>query len=375
MPKIIFTVTNDLTYDRRMLRIGSSLAKAGYEVMLVGRVSNNSQPFKNQYIKHKRFKLFFNKGKLFYIEYNLRLFIWLLFQRFDIVCGVDLDTIVPCYWASILSRPVVMKRNASRGGKTCVYDAHELFSEVPEVISRPRIHQFWLGVERYIVPKIKHQYTVSQSIVEEFKSRYNVDFQLIRNLPFRQISVLPITLHPSPILLYQGALNEGRGIETAIEAMQHIENAELWLVGEGDLSEMLRGSVREKGLEQKVKFLGYITPDKLHDITLQATIGLNIPENKGLSYYYSLPNKFLDYIQAELPQISVDWVEFQRLNDEYDVALLIPKTDIDTVVHAIKHLLDDSVYYHQLKENCRKAAEVLCWEEEEKKLIAFYENL
>jgi glycosyltransferase involved in cell wall biosynthesis len=363
MPKIIFTVTNDLTYDRRMLRIGTSLAKAGYEVMLVGRALNNSQPFQNQYIKHKRFRLFFNKGKLFYLEYNIRLFIWLLFQRFDIVCGVDLDTIVPCYWASII------KRN-----KRCVYDAHELFSEVPEVISRPRIHQFWLVVERYIVPKIKYSYTVSQSIVEEFKSRYNVDFQLIRNLPFRQPSISPITNHPSPILLYQGALNEGRGIETAIEAMQYIENAELWLVGEGDLSQILRGSVRDKKMEHKVKFLGYITPDTLHDITLQATIGLNIPENKGLSYYYSLPNKFLDYIQAGVPQISVDWIEFQRLNDEYTVALLIPNTGVDTVIAAIKRLLDDKVYYQQLTENCRKAARELCWEEEEKKLIDFYNN-
>ncbi len=371
MSKIIFTVTNDLTYDRRMLRIGTSLAKAGFEIVLVGRELNTSQPFHNQYIKHKRFQLFFNKGKLFYLEYNLRLFIWLLFQRFDIVCGVDLDTIVPCYWASKI-----------KGNKPCVYDAHELFSEVPEVISRPKIQRFWLGIERYIVPKVKHSYTVSQSIVEEFRTRYNVDFQLIRNLPVRQDFKFKISDFKSqisnlksPILLYQGALNEGRGIETAIEAMQHIDHAELWLVGEGDLSKILRGSVQEKKLENKVKFLGYITPDKLHDITLQATIGLNIPENKGLSYYYSLPNKFLDYIQAGLPQISVDWVEFQRLNDAFDIALLIPNTDIDTVVTAIKRLLEDAAYYQKLKRNCLKAAEILCWEEEEKKLIAFYKNL
>ena len=102
MKKIIFTVTNDLTYDRRMLRICTSLAKVGYEVFLVGRKIDNSQLFENQYFKSKRFNLIFNKGKFFYVEYNIRLCIWLLFQRFDIICAIDLDTILPCFLVHIL---------------------------------------------------------------------------------------------------------------------------------------------------------------------------------------------------------------------------------------------------------------------------------
>ena len=40
--KIIFTVTNDLVYDRRMIRIGESLGTEGYEVVLVGRVAKRT---------------------------------------------------------------------------------------------------------------------------------------------------------------------------------------------------------------------------------------------------------------------------------------------------------------------------------------------
>jgi glycosyltransferase involved in cell wall biosynthesis len=361
MKKIIFTVTNDLTYDRRMQRICTSLVKADYEVVLVGRKLKNSQPFDNQYFRSKRFSLFFNKGKLFYLEYNFRLFFWLLFQDFDIVCAIDLDTILPCFLVKIL-----------RGGKMMVYDAHELFTEVPEVINRPLVRKIWLGVECFVVPRLKHCYTVSQSIAEEFERRYNVKFDVIRNLPLSGQSPT-FNLQPStPIILYQGSLNEGRGLETAIEAMQGIENAVLWIAGEGDLSEVLRGMVKEKGLENKVKFLGFIKPENLPSLTAQASIGLNILEAKGLSYQYSLANKFFDYIQAGIPQICVQFIEYQRLNTPYEVAVLIEKTDKTLLIQAIRLLLNNKIEYDKVQKNCLTAAKILCWEEEEKRLIAFY---
>ena len=368
-------MTNDLVYDRRMIRIGESLTTEGYEVLLVGRQFIDSQPFSNQLIKHKRFKLFFNKGKFFYLEYNFRLFFWLLFQRFDIVCGIDLDTILPCFLVSIL-----------RGGKPCVYDAHELFTEVPEVVRRPMIRRIWLSIEKFVVPKLKYCYTVSQSVADEFDRRYNVKFEVIRNLPNRahrppkkefapQRENSPITHHPSPIILYQGNLNEGRGLETAVEAMQYIEKAELWIAGDGDLGLILRGMVKDMQLENKIRFLGYVQPKDLADITQQAAIGLHISEDKGLSYQYSLANKFLDYIQAGVPQICTQFIEYQRLNDEFNVAILIEKTDLKLLLNALNLLLTDTELYRKLQQNCIEAAAVLNWKMEEKKLKEFYKKL
>jgi glycosyltransferase involved in cell wall biosynthesis len=390
MKKIIFTVTNDLTYDRRMLRIGTSLAKAGFEVWLVGRQLSDSQPFENQYIKSHRFSLFFNKGKLFYIEYNIRLFFWLLTQRFDIIGGIDLDSILPCYFSAKIKnilRSLFSKKNPIK----IIYDAHELFSETPEVVRRPSIRRVWLAIERFVVPKVDAAYTVSQSVADEFERRYGRRFGLIRNLPMRDVIIHPtvppidgvIQNHPvtpthkvgSKIILYQGALNEGRGLEAAIEAMQYVENAEFWLIGEGDLSQILRGSVERLGLHEKVKFLGFIVPDELPFYTAKADIGIHISEDKGLSYRYSLANKFLDYIQSEVPQICTQFPEYQRLNEQYNVAVLIDKTDVQLLVSALNRFLNDEDFYQQIKENCRQAAVELCWEKEEERLIDVYRNL
>ena len=399
-----------------MLRISESLAKAGYEVWLVGRQMSDSQLFDNQYIKSHRFSLFFNKGKLFYVEYNIRLFFWLLTQRFDIIGGIDLDSILPCYFSAKI-------KNILRGlllftfGKfltlperfsqkiTVVYDAHELFSETPEVVRRPLVRRVWLAVERFIVPKVDAAYTVSQSVADEFERRYGRHFDLIRNLPLRELKIQnsklnqdakgisnaqtidnqlviaphsSFTIHHSPlkkIILYQGALNEGRGLETAVEAMQFIENAELWLIGEGDLSKILRGLVERLNLQNKVKFLGFIVPDELPFYTAKAHIGLHISEDKGLSYRYSLANKFLDYIQAEVPQICTQFPEYQRLNEQYGVAVLIEKTDTQLLVKALNSLLNDPSFYQKIKENCQKAAPILCWEKEEERLIDLYHRL
>ena len=167
---IIFTVTTDLSYDQRMIRICTSLAHAGYNVTLTGRKLRSSIPLSTQPFTQKRISCFFEKGKLFYAEYNVRLFLYLLFKKMDCICAIDLDTILPCYYISRLKK---IKR---------VYDAHELFCEMKEVVSRPSIYKMWKRIERYTVPHFPLGYTVNKLIADEFKKMYGVNYEVIRNM-------------------------------------------------------------------------------------------------------------------------------------------------------------------------------------------------
>jgi hypothetical protein len=92
--KIICTVTNDLNYDQRMIRICTSLVNAGYDVELVGRLRKHSLPVTERNYKQTRLRCFFNKGKFFYLEYNIRLFFFLVFRNADVFSAVDLDTLL-----------------------------------------------------------------------------------------------------------------------------------------------------------------------------------------------------------------------------------------------------------------------------------------
>ena len=361
MEKIICTVTNDLSYDQRMIRICTSLSQAGYQVELVGRKRAASIPLKEQAFQQKRLKCFFEQGKWFYLEYNIRLFFYLFFSRFDIICAVDLDTILPGLYASRLKR------------KVCVYDAHEYFTEVPEVIRRPNIKKIWEWVARRSIPKVPYCYTVGDCLATIFEERYGPKFEVIRNVPFPQENLAQAS--DPPVILYQGALNEGRGLEQAILAMQHVEGAQLWLAGEGDLSKDLRSLTERLKLKHKVRFLGYLQPEDLRKVTLQASIGLNLLENKGLSYYYSLANKAFDYIQAGIPSLSMDFPEYRSLNEQFHTFLLLPNLETSTIRAAIERLLTDEALYQSLQQNCLEAKKVLHWEAEERKLIAFYRKL
>jgi glycosyltransferase involved in cell wall biosynthesis len=366
LASIICTVTNDLTYDQRMIRICSTLAHQGYTVTLVGRELKESVVLQQQTFIQKRLYCFFTKGPLFYAEYNLRLFFWLLFKKADCICAIDLDTILPCLFASQLK------------GTKRVYDAHELFCEMKEIVTRPSRYKMWKWIERFSVPKFRYGYTVCEPIANEFEKMYGVKYEVVRNVPIKTNSNIQTPNSkeqtPSTCLLYQGAVNEGRSFETLIPAMKNVD-APLHIYGDGNFMEQTKELIASNQLQEKVLLKGKIKPDELKNITAKAYAGITLFENNGLSNYLSLANRFFDYIQAGIPQLCVNYPAYRQINDQFGIALLITDTTEENIAKGLNLLLSDDVLYAQLKENCKKAATILNWQEEEKILIQFYKEL
>lgn len=360
MPSIYFTVTTDLSYDQRMIRICTSLANAGYSVTLAGRRKKDSIPLQDQPFLQKRLSCFFQKGKLFYLEYNLRLFFYLLFKKMDGVCAIDLDTILPCYYVSRL-------RNITR-----IYDAHELFCEMKEIVSRPRIYKFWKWIEQHTLPHFSNAYTVNQPIADAFSKMYGVDFKVIRSIALYREPTTEISREK--FILYQGAVNEGRSFETLLPAMQWV-NAPLVICGDGNFMQQAQAIVKNLNLQSKVTFRGMLPPAQLRTVTQKAYIGITLFEKDALSNYYSLANRFFDYIHAGVPQVCVDYPVYREINNLHNVAVLLNDISTENLAKHLNGLLADVTQWRQLHNNCLKAATILNWQEEEKKLIAFYKNI
>lgn len=343
-----------------MGRICGSLAAQGYDVSLIGRRTKDSPALEERPYKQKRLGCLFAKGPLFYGEYNIRLFFYLLFQKADLICGIDMDTLLPVYCVSRLRR---IRR---------VYDAHEFFSQMEEVISRPRIYTIWHGLEKWLIPRFPHGYTVCLSIAEAFEKEFRVRYAVIRNLP-RQIPLQTET-EREPFLLYQGAVNKGRGLEQLLEAMEKIE-IPLVIAGDGNAMKETRQWITQKNLSGKVTLTGMLDPVTLRTYTSRALIGINPFQRHGLNQYFSLANKFFDYIQAGLPQVTMNYPEYARINDQFEVALLINDLSSESIAAAVNNLYHDPVLYNRLRTQCQLAATQLIWEKEEAKLIGFYETL
>lgn len=357
---IIFTVTTDLSYDQRMIRICTSLASAGYGVTLVGRKLRSSIPLTPQPFKQKRISCLFEKGRLFYAEYNIRLFFYLLFKKMDCIGAIDLDTILPCYFISRIKKT---KR---------VYDAHELFCEMKEIVTRPAIYRLWKKIERFTVPKFPLGYTVNQPIAHEFEKMYGVHYEVIRNIALLK-EIVPEE-KKEKFILYQGAVNEGRSFETLIPAFKNI-NCKLIICGDGNFMQQARQLVANNGLQDKVIFKGKIKPDELTGITRQAYIGITLFDDKGLSNYYSLANRFFDYLHAGIPQLCVNYPVYAEINSKLPVALLVDDISTKNLAVQLNNLLVNEVLYKELQQNCLVVRQTLNWQEEEKKLIQFYKKL
>ena len=358
--RLFFTVTNDLCYDQRMIRICSSLARNGYTVTLVGRKLSHSPPLSKQPFFQKRLYCFFTKGKTFYIEFNLRLFIYFLLSKMDMICAIDLDTILPCYFISLLKR---IPR---------VYDAHELFCEMKEIVIRPGIYKRWKRIERFAVPKFSYGYTVNQPIAGEFKKMYGLDYCVIRNMPMLKPLIIP--KKPEKYIIYQGAINEGRCFETLIPAMLYV-NATLVICGDGNFKRQAEKLVKQYKLEEKIILTGKILPTDLSRYSINAWAGVTLFDDRGLSNYYSLANRFFDYLHAGLPQLCIDFPVYREINNLYNFAVLIDEPTAQNIASGLNRLLNDAALYESLQQNCLKARTILNWQEEEKTLIAFYQKL
>ena len=370
MATIVLTVTNDLTFDQRMQRICTALVEDGHSVELVGRELRRSLPLEDQPFRQKRLCCRFHKGLLFYAEYNLRLWLYLMHVPCAAVCSVDLDTLPAGCLATLLRR------------KKRMFDAHEYFTEVPEVTHRPVVRFFWEMVARVCLPFYRHAYTVGPALAEIFGKKYGTTFGVVRNMPPHDSFPMDrdglFIIHHSSlkkVLLYQGALNAGRGIEQMLAAMQHLDGVELWLAGEGDLSETLRRLAAKLHVQDRVRFLGFVKPADLKALTGNAWIGINVLENRGLSYYYSLANKFFDYVQAGVPVLTMNFPEYRAMNAQYEVAVLLDNLAPGTIEGAIKHLLENPDAYRQLQEATLAAREDWIWEHEKPRLLSYWRAL
>lgn len=342
-----------------MQRICSSLSNDGFGVLLVGRKLGRSLPLETRKYDQKRLSCFFTKGKWFYLEYNIRLFWFLLFKNFDIVCAIDLDTILPVLWASKL-------KNRKRA-----YDAHELFTELKEVKTNPFSSRVWSMIGRLAVPQFTRGYTVCDSIAEKLFQIYGVRYETIRNLPVRKNASQPGLNRKT--FIYTGAVNEARGFEYLIPAMQYVDHP-LIICGDGNFMQQALALVNQYKVGDKIVFRGMLHPQQLDEELKNACIGINFVENTGLNQYYSLANKFFDYIQMGIPQITMNFPEYKRINDRFHIAVLINELSAECISEAMNNLMSDVVLYENLKKNCVKAGKELTWENEEGKLLRFYNS-
>ena len=369
MKRVIVSVINDLVTDQRVNKSCLTLQKAGYEVLLVGRKQRKSPPMDERSYASHRMKLLFEKGPCFYAEYNIRLFLFLLFHRANLLLSNDLDTILPNFFVSRLK------------GIKMIYDSHEYFTETPELIHRPKVQRVWKRIEEFAVPKLGEMITVCDSIADLFREKYGVKMHVIRNIPPQKALPpkgdkaelgLPLDKH---LLVLQGSgINIQRGAEELVQAMQYLNDCHLMIIGSGDVLPILKQMVSDLNIADRVCFFPRMSYANMMAYTQNAELGFCLDKDTNLNYRFSLPNKLFDFIQAGVPIVASHLTEIEKIIRRYDIGSFIENHDPKTIAATIQDALSDAERYGKWKRNLTVAAQDLRWENEEKALLAIYQQ-
>lgn len=366
--RVIVSVTNDLVLDQRVNRTCKVLLENNFEVLFVGRLLPHSLAMPAVDYQYKRMKLWFNKGMFFYAEYNIRLFFLLLFSRYDIANSNDLDTLPANYFASLIR------------GKKVVFDSHEYFTGVPELVHNPFARKVWKFFERMIVPRLNYCITVNQSIVELFLKEYGKTFSIVRNIPHVNAENVPTKTRSELqipedkfMLILQGSINIDRGAEELLGVAQRLDDSYIiYIIGGGDQIPFLQQKAKELKLEEKVRFLGRQPFETMMQYTRLADVGLILDKDTNINYTLSLPNKLFEYIHANIPIIASNLVESQRIISKYDIGWKIDAVTEQEIYDMILHVRKNADERKKKQSNTLKAAQELTWENEKQVVREMY---
>lgn len=354
MKKAIITTSNNLVYDNRVHKVTLTLIELGFQVVKTGRNFPRPQQRTKCEGKEKLFKLPVNKGFLFYFFLNLYTFFYLMFQKSDLIWAVDMDTLPAAKTVAILKR------------KPIVFDGHEFFSEVPELLHRKIPKRIWMILEKNFLPGCDRYFTVSPGLVKLYKENYDIEFRLLRNFPLRtRETKVPLVNGQEKIIFYQGALNSGRGIRQTIVALSFLpDNYRFSIAGRGDCEEELQQLTQKLGLENRVNFIGPVPFEELHNFHKNVFVGIALHENLGLNYFHSLPNRLFDYLQAGIPVLVSNFPDMAEFVNTNKTGLVIDSIQPEEIAKSIKEACENQELRKKWQQTIPLAAQKFTWENE-----------
>ncbi|WP_323844044.1 glycosyltransferase family 4 protein [Microbulbifer magnicolonia] len=258
-----------------------------------------------------------------------------------------------------------------------IYDAHEIS------VSREGyrdIGRFVGCIEKWLMPRadacitttsmrakfFARAYSVPRPIVLENRPRFT---KIIKNEKIRRTLGLK---EPFPIVLYQGGLQPGRGLETLVRAFKDVPTAYLVCIGGGSIGERLKEIVKTESIYDRVFFIPTVPLVDLPEYTASADIGVQPIENTCLNHYTTDSNKLFEYIVAGLPVVASNLPEIARIVRENDLGRVVKSGSAEELASALALLVNDKAKREYYASRARQAARELNWESQESRLEGCY---
>lgn len=290
-------------------------------------------------------------------------------RNYDIFHSNDLNTLPQGY--------VCAKWRINK--KPLIYDSHEVQT------SRTGYDSPVYGrLEKFLVKMIDSMIVENHTRAKFNEDLYGLYPNVVHNYPFKHIAkpAEKIKLHEilnlpkkEKILLYQGGIQIGRGLDKLIQASQQFKEGTLVLIGDGKIKPELQSMVKELGLENKVRFIPKVPLSDLPKYTKNAYIGFQVLNNVCFNHYSASSNKLFEYMIAGVPVVACDFPEIKRVVEGDKTGICIDSHDPNQIAKAVNRLLGDKELYTTLSQNSVKASRKYNWDIEKKAFLEIYNKI
>lgn len=299
---------------------------------------------------------------------HLGLLVNIISFRPDVIHAHDVNTLPTAWLAKLIT------------GAKLVYDAHEISTSREGYAKFKKIVAL---VEQHLIPRASAVITTTDTRAKYLARLYNVNRPLtLQNRPRFVESTKTRILHEQlgltedwPIVLYQGGIQSGRGLEKLVRCAKHFQPCYVVLIGGGRLTQKLLDIRESLELQSVVHFIPTVALSDLPQYTAAADIAVQPIENTCFNHFSTDSNKLFEYIIAGVPSVATNFPEIRKIINEYHVGILAPDNDDDGFVDCVNKLLGDRNLRTSLSENARKSAEALSWESQEHLLIGLYQKI
>jgi len=358
--KVLITFLGNIDYDTRCYNLYNSLKVNGFDVSFTGFdwLTIDFKPVQGKITIHKLQKSFLSLS--FYLKFIWHIKLALFSSRASIFFAEDIYTLPFAVIFGKLKRAKIF------------YDSRELFGYLAGLKERKFVQFFWKTVEKLFIKYVDHIITSGSMDSDVLKEMYGVTNTIVlRNLPRFYKPAQQTDLRnqlgistDKKILLYQGVILKGRGIEKIFDILPDIPECIFVLIGGGEFENYYKNLAVERKVIDQVFFIGKFSQEDLPKLTPSANVGIALIENISKSYYYALPNKLFEYIMAEVPVVVSNLPQMKEIVDNFNVGFVVDPDNKDELIAALKKLTSDEVLYNKFKQNCKIASEELNWENE-----------
>lgn len=358
--KVLITFLGNINYDTRCKNLYDTLSANNYDVEFLGFdwLTEGFRETRGEISIIKLKKGFFSIP--FYLKFIWHIKVKLITTKESIIFAEDIYTL-----------PFAVIFGKLKSAKI-YYDSRELFGYLAGLKEKKIKQAFWKWTEKFFIKKADYVMVTGPMDCEFLKKEYGIkNLILLRNLPRYYKPELNLDLHShllidksNKIILYQGVLLKGRGIEKIFSVLNDLPDCVFVIAGGGEFEQHYRKLADEMKVSDKVFFLGKLTQDELPKITASVDVGVSIIENLSISYYHALPNKLFEYIMADVPVIVSNLPQMKEVVEKYDVGYAVEFENKDELISAIKKLTEDEDLYESKKQNCHIASQELNWEKE-----------